>query len=78
MSRPIEEIGVTCPACGHYYQDWRRDESYLDDFDEDYLDKCRSATCPQCQHKVSLNDLSFFGSQTLDAIQKMLKMDQNP
>ena len=29
----------------------------LDDFDEDYLDECSSATCPDCGYKVEFDNL---------------------
>lgn len=85
MSHPIEEIGITCPGCGHHYKDWQRTVGYLDDFDENYLDVCRSATCPQCQHKVALEDWPFFDAQALEASHQILleaihrwKADQSP
>ena len=63
MTSPIEDITVQCPKCGHLYKDWFRGSVNLDldDFDEDYLDQCSSATCPECQHKVSLNVLVVEG-----------------
>ena len=50
MTSPPEEITVECPKCGHIYQDWFRGSVNLDldDFDEEYLDQCSSATCPEC------------------------------
>ena len=55
MTSPIEDITVVCPKCWHLYQDWFRGSVNLDldDFDEEYLDQCSTATCPECQHKVN-------------------------
>ena len=63
MTSPIEDITVLCPKCWHLYQDWFRGSVNLDldDFDEEYLDQCSSATCPECQHKVSLDVLVVEG-----------------
>ena len=63
MTSPPEEITVECPKCGHVYQDWFRGSVNLDldDFDEEYLDQCSSATCPECQHKVTLDVLVVEG-----------------
>jgi DNA-directed RNA polymerase subunit RPC12/RpoP len=57
--RGTEDITVQCPKCGHVYQDRFRGSVNLalDDFDEEDLDQCSSATCPECQHKVSLDVL---------------------
>ncbi len=59
MTSPPEEITVECPKCGHDYKDWFRGSVNLDldDFDDEYLDQCSSATCPECQHKVNLDVL---------------------
>ena len=63
MTSPIEDITVLCPKCWHLYQDWFRGSVNLDldDFDEEYLDQCSSATCPDCQHKVNLDVLVVKG-----------------
>ena len=39
MTSPPREITVTCPDCGHIYEDWYRPSINLslDDFDDDYL-----------------------------------------
>jgi len=29
----------------------------LDDFDDDYLEQCSSATCPDCGYKVEFDSL---------------------
>jgi hypothetical protein len=59
MTSPIEEITVKCPKCGREYKDWYRPSVNLelDDFDEEYLDECSSATCPFCQFKVHFDTL---------------------
>ena len=63
MTSPPEEITVDCPKCGHFYKDWYRASVNLDldDFDEEYLDRCSTATCPHCQHKVNLDVLVVEG-----------------
>ena len=57
MTYPIEEITVQCPNCGHLYQDWTRASVNLDldDFDEEYLEQCETATCPECHYKIDLD-----------------------
>ena len=59
MTSPPEEITVQCPKCGHLYEDWTRASVNLDldDFDEEYLESCSTATCSHCQHKVNLDVL---------------------
>ena len=59
MTSPIEEITVQCPKCGHLYQDWTRASVNLDldDFDEEYLEQCSTATCPECHYKIDLDVL---------------------
>ncbi|HUP27620.1 MAG TPA: hypothetical protein VM409_04225 [Chloroflexia bacterium] len=54
MTSPVEDVIVECPQCGHTYKDWvRRSVNLtLDNFDDEYLDQCSSATCPACGHKV--------------------------
>ena len=61
MTSPIETITVECPKCGHTYEDWiRRSVNLsLDNFDSDYLERCFSATCPKCHHKVNLDEIRF-------------------
>ena len=37
------------PDCGHVYDDWFRPSINLASiFDDDHLDRCSSATCPEC------------------------------
>ena len=59
MTSPVEEVTVSCPECGLRYQDWWRPSVNLDldDFDQEYLDKCSSAVCPNCGHKVHFENL---------------------
>jgi len=59
MTSPPEEITVECPKCGRFYKDWYRASVNLDldDFDEEYLESCSTATCLHCKHKVSLDVL---------------------
>jgi endogenous inhibitor of DNA gyrase (YacG/DUF329 family) len=59
MTSVVENITVKCPKCGKMYEDWYRASVNLmfDDFDEEYLDKCSSATCPYCGYKVRFDNL---------------------
>jgi hypothetical protein len=59
MTMPIETIRVRCPHCQKVYKDWYRDSINLDidNFDDDYIDQCSSATCPKCGHKVYFDNL---------------------
>jgi len=63
MASPIEKITVICPGCGLPYQDWWRQSVNfrLDDFDDDYLEQCSSATCPDCGLKVHVGTLTAKG-----------------
>ena len=63
MTSPIEDIPVQCPKWGHLYQDWFRGSVNLDldPFDDEHLDQCSSATCPEFQHKVHLGVLVVEG-----------------
>jgi hypothetical protein len=56
---PVEPIVIKCPGCSHIFEEWyrRSANSDLDDFDEEYLDKCSSAVCPRCKYKVFLGSL---------------------
>lgn len=55
MTSPPEEIVIRCPECGHVYKDWHRASInlQLDPFDDDYIDKATSSTCPRCNCKVN-------------------------
>jgi DNA-directed RNA polymerase subunit RPC12/RpoP len=59
MSSPIENVQVICPNCGKTYQDWFRASVNLtlDNFDDEYIDKCSSAICPYCNFKVYFSSL---------------------
>jgi len=59
MTMPPEDVIVQCPQCDRTYEDWYRGPVNLDldDFDDEYLDKCSSAVCPHCGHKVYFNML---------------------
>ena len=63
MTSPIEDITVQCPKCGNLYEGWYRGSVNLDldPFDDEHLDQCSSATCPECQHKVTLDVLVVEG-----------------
>ena len=54
MTSPPQAITVKCPGCGNVFEDWYRASVYMmmDDFDDEYLDECSSAICPQCGYKV--------------------------
>jgi DNA-directed RNA polymerase subunit RPC12/RpoP len=59
MTSPIERVKVTCPQCGHLYEDWYRASLNLDldDFDDEYIDSATSAVCPKCSFKVYFGTL---------------------
>ena len=59
MTSPPREITVTCPDCGHIYEDWYRPSINLslDDFDDDYLERATTTTCPECGVKYDLRTL---------------------
>lgn len=59
MSQPIEEVYVHCPQCKHRYKGWTRTPGFGDHFTKSYLDECRSAVCPECQHKVYFRNLKL-------------------
>ena len=54
MTSPPREITVTCPDCGHIYEDWYRPSINLslDSFDDAYLEEASTTTCPECGVKV--------------------------
>ena len=59
MTSPVITITIKCPKCGKVYEDWYRASVnlMLDDFDEDYLDECSSAACPDCGYKIESDNL---------------------
>lgn len=54
MTMPPEPIIVKCPNCGHIFDDFIRGSINLglDNFDDEYLERCTNATCPNCQTKI--------------------------
>jgi hypothetical protein len=64
MTSPVEQIRVACPRCGREYDDWMRGSVNLnlDDFDDDYVRACSTATCPECDFVVELNTLVVEGN----------------
>ena len=69
MTSPPEPITVECPNCRHEYEDWFRPSINLtlDDFDDDYLDRCSSATCPNfgCTVKIDVLVVDKNGTFTM-------------
>jgi hypothetical protein len=59
MTSPVEEIRVECPRCATTFDDWTRGAINLDldDFDDDYVRRASTATCPSCGHVVELDAL---------------------
>ena len=59
MTSPITTIQVRCPKCAHTYSTQYRASMnlQLDDFDEEYIERMSTATCPQCGHKIRLSAL---------------------
>ena len=64
MTSPVETIRVVCPSCDREYEDWTRGSVNLDldDFDEEYLRACSTATCPSCGYAVALDTLVISGN----------------
>ena len=63
MTSPPEQIRVRCPRCGREYDDWYRPSVNLDldDFDEEYLRRASTATCPACGLVVEIGSLVVEG-----------------
>ena len=63
MTSPPRKINVECPKCGARYDDWHRPSINLDldNFDEEYLRRASTATCPSCGHVVELRTLVVEG-----------------
>jgi hypothetical protein len=59
MTSPVTKIEVECPRCASVYEDWYRASINLglDDFDDEYLRKAATATCPTCGHVIELETL---------------------
>jgi ribosomal protein S27AE len=60
----VEEIRVECPRCATVFDDWTRGSINLDldDFDDDYLRRASTATCPSCGHVVKRATLVVTGN----------------
>jgi hypothetical protein len=58
MSSPPELILVWCP-CGALYRDWWRPSMNLslDNFDDDYIERMSSTSCPNCRSHSRLGTL---------------------
>ena len=58
LSSPCEQITVWCP-CGSIYNDWYRASINLslDHFDDEYVERISSTTCPKCGLKTRLSML---------------------
>jgi hypothetical protein len=58
MSNPCELIIVWCP-CGTLYRDSRRPSMNfsMDDFDDDYIERMSSTTCPNCGLSTQMGTL---------------------
>ncbi len=54
MTMPCEEISVKCQNCGYVFNDFIRGSINLtlDNFDDEYIDRCMYATCPECKHRM--------------------------
>jgi len=64
MTSPVEEVDVRCPRCGHEWTDWCRASVNLDLdpwADEDYLEECATATCPECGLRSPIVDVLIVG-----------------
>ena len=59
MTSPPRPITVECPKCARRYQSDHRASMNLDldNFDEDYLRRASTATCPDWGHVVELDTL---------------------
>jgi ribosomal protein L7/L12 len=59
MTMPPEEISVECPGCGLWYDSVYRPSMnlMLDDFDDEYIERMSTATCPSCGCKARLGVL---------------------
>src|SRR5262249_61550859 len=59
MTMPPEEISVECPECGLLYDSVYRPSMnlMLDNFDDEYIERMSTATCPSCGCKARLGVL---------------------
>jgi DNA-directed RNA polymerase subunit RPC12/RpoP len=59
MTSPPQRVTVKCPSCGKEYETVYRPSInlQLDHFDEEYIKKVTTATCPHCRHTVAFNVL---------------------
>jgi hypothetical protein len=59
VTSPVQTIRVVGPSCGREYEDWTRGSVNLDldDFDDDYVRRASTATCPSCGFVVELDAL---------------------
>ncbi|MDZ7956372.1 MAG: ribosomal protein L7/L12 [Aulosira sp. DedQUE10] len=59
MTSPSTEITVECPQCGQYYDAWYRASLnfQLENFDDEYIERISTSTCPHCSCKASLGVL---------------------
>jgi restriction system protein len=50
----MEQIHVVCPRCNTRYEDWWRASINLqiEQFDDKYLEKASTSTCPMCDFKI--------------------------
>ena len=55
MTSPPEDILIKCPKCGFVFMDFIRGSINLnlDNFDDEYMDKCMFATCPKCDTRIN-------------------------
>jgi hypothetical protein len=60
VTSPPEQITVRCHGCNTVYKDWRRASINLslgEDFPDEYIEECGTATCPACGLRVNLGGL---------------------
>lgn len=59
MTSPPEKIKIKCLNCKTIYEDWYRPSINLglDDFDDEYIEKATTATCPECKTTIALDSL---------------------
>src|SRR6516165_6839343 len=58
MSSPCELITVFCPCGALYLDSWRPSMNLsLDDFDDEYIERVSSTTCPNCKLNTRMGTL---------------------